>query len=190
MPTANSPAPVKVAVPEVAIAAGAYHSVVLKSDGTVFAWGNNNWGQTNVPAGLSSVVAIAAGGYHSLALKADGTVVAWGFNGWGQTNVPAGLSNVVAIAAAGDLEHGSWSLAIKVGLRIAGVERNGDNSVIRFPTLADQQYAVQCSPGLSPASWYDLPGGGVSGDGHMAQVADTNAIANAPVRFYRLRLAY
>jgi alpha-tubulin suppressor-like RCC1 family protein len=66
----------------------------------VIAWGNNDWGQTTVPSGLSSVVAIAAGGSHSLALTADGRVVAWG-NSDGQNNVPNGLSNVVAIAAGG-----------------------------------------------------------------------------------------
>ena len=54
----------------VAIAAGDSHSLALKSDGTVVAWGYNGEGQTTVPAGLSNVVAIAAGGYHSLALLA------------------------------------------------------------------------------------------------------------------------
>jgi len=62
------------------------------------AWGRNYYGETSIPAGLTSVVAIAGGGYHSLALRANGTVVAWGNNGTGQTSIPAGLSNVVAIA--------------------------------------------------------------------------------------------
>jgi len=83
------------------ITAGAYHSLALKSDGTVVAWGRNDFGQANVPEGLSDVIAIAAGYYHSLALKSDGTVVAWGYNGHGQTNVPEGLSDVKAIAAGG-----------------------------------------------------------------------------------------
>ena len=69
--------------------------------GTIVAWGDNAQGQSNVPAGLNSVVAIAGSMYHSLALKSDGTVVAWGFNGHGQTDVPAGLSSVVAIAGGG-----------------------------------------------------------------------------------------
>ena len=60
------------------IAAGAYHNLALKNDGTVVAWGENCYGQATVPAGLSGVVAIAAGALHSLALKNDGTVVAWG----------------------------------------------------------------------------------------------------------------
>ncbi len=67
--------------------------------GTVMAWGNNSWGQTTIPAGLSGVTAIAAGYLHTVALKSDGTVVAWGFNDYGQTTLPAGLSGVEAIAA-------------------------------------------------------------------------------------------
>src|SRR5262249_35782579 len=53
--------------------------------GTVVAWGDNTYGQSSVPAGLSSVSAIAAGFQHSLALKSDGTVVAWGDNTYGQS---------------------------------------------------------------------------------------------------------
>ena len=75
-----------------AIAAGWGHNLALKSDGTVLAWGRNDYGQSAVPAGLSDVVAIAAGGQHSLALKSDGTVVAWGDNTFGQTALPAGLT--------------------------------------------------------------------------------------------------
>src|SRR5687767_3244865 len=52
---------------------GSYHSLALKQDGTVVAWG-----QTSVPAGLSNVVAVAAAADNSLALKSDGTVVGWG----------------------------------------------------------------------------------------------------------------
>ena len=53
----------------VAIAAGQFHTVTLKQDGTVVAWGYNKEGQTTVPAGLSGVVAIAAGWKHTVALK-------------------------------------------------------------------------------------------------------------------------
>jgi hypothetical protein len=75
---------------------------------SVVAWGYNNYGQTNVPAGLSNVVAIAGGHYYNLVLKSDGTVVAWGNNLSGETTVPAGLANVVAIAGGG-----AHSLALK-----------------------------------------------------------------------------
>ena len=84
-----------------AIAAGFYHTVSLKNDGTVMAWGWNGSGQTTVPAGLSGVTAIASGYAHTVTLKSDGTVVAWGRNAEGQTTVPGGLSGVTAIAAGG-----------------------------------------------------------------------------------------
>jgi alpha-tubulin suppressor-like RCC1 family protein len=62
------------------IAAGYAHSLAIKSDGTVVAWGSNSDDQTNVPANLSGVIQVAAGFYHSLALKADGSVLGWGKN--------------------------------------------------------------------------------------------------------------
>jgi hypothetical protein len=80
------------------IAAGGRHSLALKADGTVAAWGNNSFGQRDV-SGLTNVVSVAAGSHHSLYLKADGTVVARGMNDEGQSTVPAGLDNVVQIAA-------------------------------------------------------------------------------------------
>ncbi|GIO16397.1 hypothetical protein J19TS2_59520 [Cohnella xylanilytica] len=97
-----------------AIAAGYYHALALKEDGTVTAWGNGYWGDTpdvsTVPAELTgeTVVAIAAGDDHSLALKEDGKVVAWGRNTKGQSTVPAGLTDVVDIDAGFE-----FSLALK-----------------------------------------------------------------------------
>jgi alpha-tubulin suppressor-like RCC1 family protein len=90
----------------VAVAAGGQHSLAIKEDGTVVAWGRNISGEANVPAGLSNVVAVAAGGHSgsgfSVALRRDGTVIAWGDNSSGQTNVPPGLSDVIAISAGKD----------------------------------------------------------------------------------------
>ena len=91
----------------VAVAAGGNHSLALRADGTVVAWGDNTDAQGNfagesvVPLGLTNVVALAAGDYHSLAACADGTVAAWGDDSQGQCSVPAGLSNVVALAGGG-----------------------------------------------------------------------------------------
>jgi alpha-tubulin suppressor-like RCC1 family protein len=100
----------------VAIASGSYHSLGLRSDGTVIGWGYDGDGQaTGVPTNqkaddphnsvglvsingliLSNVVSIAAYGDYSLALKRDGTVVGWGRS---CPKVPPGLSGVVAISA-------------------------------------------------------------------------------------------
>jgi len=102
----------QIAVPEevdaVAVGAGHLHSLVVRADGTVVAFGANAFGQRDVPAGLTGVTAVTGGLFHSLALKSDGTVVAWGGNSDLQTQVPADLGGVTAIAAGA--QH---SLALK-----------------------------------------------------------------------------
>jgi alpha-tubulin suppressor-like RCC1 family protein len=104
----------------VAIAAGRYHTVALRSDGFVFATGANGSGQlgdntggnknTFVQAiGISHAIAVAACGYHTVALRSDGLIFACGYNHRGQLGdgtssgkmafVQAiGISNAVAIA--------------------------------------------------------------------------------------------
>ncbi|MBW3623233.1 MAG: tandem-95 repeat protein [Armatimonadetes bacterium] len=74
----------------IAVARGDRHALALKSDGTVWAWGSNQFGQlgngttTNsatpvqIPD-LSGIVAISSGSGSSLALKNDGTVWKWGY---------------------------------------------------------------------------------------------------------------
>jgi probable HAF family extracellular repeat protein len=122
----------------VAIATGGFgHSMALKSDGTVWTWGDNEFGQlgngtitnSNIPVqvtGLSNVAAIAEGFYHSLALKSDGTVRTWGYNASGQlgngSNLPlysslplqvSGLSNATAVAGG---DGHSIAIAAPVGV--------------------------------------------------------------------------
>lgn len=102
-------------------AAGWYHSLAVKGDGTVWASGSNGQGQLGdgtTPdrwspvrvAGLTNVTAVSAGALHSLALKADGTVWAWGWNAVGQLGdgtrtdrrtpvAVTGLAPIVAISA-------------------------------------------------------------------------------------------
>jgi hypothetical protein len=81
----------------IAIAAGDNHSVALRADGTVVCWGDNFYGQTNVPGGLSNIVSISGGYNYTLALRADGTVASWGY--LVQAGIPASYSNILSVAA-------------------------------------------------------------------------------------------
>jgi len=137
-----------------AIACGGDHNLVLRTDGTVVAWGCSDYGQTTVPASASTVVAVAAGRYHSLALKADGRVVAWGRNNYGQTTVPSTATNVVAIGAGRD-----HNLAVKA-----------DGTVVAWGCNDYGQATV-------PASATNLVAVAGGGDHSLALKADGTVVA-------------
>lgn len=99
------------------VAAGGDFTVALKTDGTLWAWGGNDYGQlgngTVVSAAqpvqvLDQVTAVSAGDYHVAAIRDDGTLWTWGDNLYGQlgdgtlNSVSAPqqvLDNVTAVSA-------------------------------------------------------------------------------------------
>ncbi|MGB9858596.1 MAG: Ig-like domain-containing protein [Moorellaceae bacterium] len=124
--TSNRAVPVQVKGPNgneyftdaVALAAGSYHSLALRSDGTVWAWGSNSSGQLgdgtttnrttpvqvkgpNGSGYLTDVVALAAGWDFSLALRSDGSVWAWGNNSYGQLGDGTTTSHTTPVQVKG-----------------------------------------------------------------------------------------
>lgn len=79
-----------------AISAGGSHSVALASNGAVWAWGSNSYGQTGDPTNsstprsahdvttISGAIKVAAGGNSSYAVDSSGNVWSWGDNSYGQ----------------------------------------------------------------------------------------------------------
>ncbi len=130
-----------------AISTQRLHTLALKSDGTVWSWGKDYYGElgdggTNLDkatpvqvSGLTGIIAIAAGGNHSLALKSDGTVWSWGHNSNGQLGdgtttdrgapvaVAGGLTGVVAIAAG---YHHSIAVKSDGTVRAWGINQYGN----------------------------------------------------------------
>ena len=97
------------------VAAGIAHSIALASDGTVYTWGYNDYGQlgngnpgtnSNVPVAVSTIgvlsgktiTQVAAGGYYSIALASDGTVYTWGDNYYGQLGTRNNINYYVPVA--------------------------------------------------------------------------------------------
>jgi hypothetical protein len=150
----------------VAVAAGTFHSVALKQNGTVWAWGSNTYGQLGdgsgadsltpvVVAGTDGVISVAAGQYHTLALKPDGTVWAWGNNQFGQlgdgttTNHPMPVMTL-GLSGANRIAAGAFhSLAVKDDYT---VWTWGDNECGQLGdgTTTNRTTAVQV-PGLGEA---------------------------------------
>jgi alpha-tubulin suppressor-like RCC1 family protein/Leucine-rich repeat (LRR) protein len=112
------------------IAAGYDHTVAVKTDGTLWAWGNNNVGQLgdgtttyrNVPTNIGTTSdwkTVAIGTNHTVALKMDGSLWAWGDNQTGELgdgtninkNIPVqiGTAKDWQIAAAGN----QYTVALK-----------------------------------------------------------------------------
>src|SRR5690349_6910711 len=96
---AGNPTPTKLSgiTGVVSMAGGDRHTIIAKSDGSVWVWGSNDLGQlgqgttsltpvtspTPVP-GITDAVAVGAGFFHCLVIRSDGTVLAWGLNDNGQ----------------------------------------------------------------------------------------------------------
>ena len=128
--TTSSSTPVQVSLPSgvvpVAVAAGNDHSLALGSNGTLYAWGYNGFGQLGIntktnedtpvtvtlPNGAKAT-AIAAGTNFSLALGSDGNVYAWGDGNLGALGY--GSMNESTIAVKVSLPTGVTASAIAAG---------------------------------------------------------------------------
>ncbi len=128
------------------ISAGFTHTLGIKSDGSLWAWGANTSGQlgngtnlsSNIPVRVGTAndwVDISAGEYHSLAIKSNGTLWAWGRNVYGtlgdgtntDRNVPVQITthtDWIGVAAGGE-----FSIGIKSNGHIWGWGYNGNGEV-------------------------------------------------------------
>jgi RHS repeat-associated protein len=111
------------------LSAGQRHALALRSDGSVWAWGTNQFGELGLGtntlvssptriASITNVISISAGPLHSLVVESNGTVWAWGTNNDGRlgsgnfitASNPVSVTRITnaVMAAAG----GNHSLAV------------------------------------------------------------------------------
>jgi alpha-tubulin suppressor-like RCC1 family protein len=100
--------------PVIASGPGAFHTVILNSDGKVYAWGYNvvgqlgdsSWTDSHVPVKVDAsgvlsgktITAIAVGCEHTAAVDSEGKVYAWGENSQGQLGNNSTTDSHVPIA--------------------------------------------------------------------------------------------
>jgi len=163
-----------------AVSAGGGHTLALKKDGSLWAWGLNDDGQLgdntttrhNAPVRVGTDTdwaAISAGGYHSLALKSDGSLWAWGLNSVGQLGIgTSGVKNFLKTPvrvgteknwldiSAGD----SHSLALKNESGIAGsLWAWGDNFYGQLGDGTNKNSNVPLKVGTA-TNWASVSAGG------------------------------
>jgi alpha-tubulin suppressor-like RCC1 family protein len=115
------------------VAGGSYHTIALKTGGTIWTWGWNNYGQLGLgdtqnrltPAQIiigSDIdwSLVSGGAFHSIALKTGGMLWTWGNNAFGQlgigdtshrrTPVQIGIQTDWSIIETGD----DYSLGLKL----------------------------------------------------------------------------
>jgi alpha-tubulin suppressor-like RCC1 family protein len=114
--------------------AGYYHTVAMKSNGTVWCWGYNNHGQlgnsstanSSIPVQESSHSTwnmISAGGFHTAAIKADGTLWSWGNNIEGE--MADGTDSNDRLTPTQESSHSIWNMVSAGGFHTAAIKTNG-----------------------------------------------------------------
>jgi alpha-tubulin suppressor-like RCC1 family protein len=120
------------------IAVGGSHTVAIKNDGSLWAWGLNSSGQlgdgtlTNkniIQVGTSSWTTVSAGANYTIGITTDGTLWAWGGNGNGQlgngslTNTTSPTQVVTATSYVYDTS--SWKIISNSNGFSLGIKQNG-----------------------------------------------------------------
>lgn len=164
------------------------HAIAALSDGTVFTWGQDQFGQlgdsllntnTNFPVQmrgehgygyLDSIIEVSCGLYHSLMLKSDSTVLSCGYNTYGQLGVNSTQTWTVPKPVLGSGGIGNLTNIIQIdagdhssfALRDDGTVwawGNGSYGTLAYTT--GNSYYPEQVPGLPPIAKISIKGGHV-----------------------------
>ena len=119
----------------VQVAMGNGHTVGLRVNGTVWAWGagtfgrtgdgfnNNNSSPRSVSGNFSDWIQISAGAFHSVGLRVNGQAWSWGYNGTGSLGDGTALNRASPVSVVGGFTD--WVQVASGGNSSAGIRSNG-----------------------------------------------------------------
>jgi alpha-tubulin suppressor-like RCC1 family protein len=168
------------------VAAMNFHTAAIKTDGTLWSWGRNNYGQLgdNTITHRSSPVQTVAGGtywrqvavgsYHTAAIKNDGTLWLWGYNGGGElgdNTVVSESSPIQTIAGGTSWKQVSGGVDLTAAVKTDGSLWLWGTSL--FGGLGDNTVVSKSSPVQT-----------IAGGTNWKQVAAGSYYENAAIYFY------
>ncbi len=191
------------------VSAGSYHTLALKADGSLWAWGWNFFGQLGtgtttdrlIPVQIGTATdwaQVSASHSNSLALKTDGSLWAWGDNGYGQLGDGTTTPQFAPIQIGTDTDWAqvitghSHSLAVKTDGSLWAWGLNSEGQ-LGDGTMTDQHAPVQIG---TDTDWAQLSAGhahnlALKADGSLwawgrnnhGQLGDgTTTVQSAPVQ--------
>jgi len=121
------------------LSAGGQHTSALRSDGTVWTWGNNavgQLGQPNTTIARSSPVQVTSSSFtqvsskysNSAAIRADGTLLVWGLNNAGQLGNNSTLNRSSPVTLVSPFSATSWA-SVTTGTSNTAAIRSSDSSI-------------------------------------------------------------
>ena len=157
------------------VSAGGNFTLAIKTDGSLWAWGFNPYGNLGLNTGtfsyfspkqvgsLTNWLSVSAGNGHSLAIKTDGTLWSWGQNVTGELGI-GNITNKYSPVQVGALTN--W-VSIK-GLHYVSLGVKTDNSLwtwgyngfnqLGLGTTSSDRYSSPMQVG-SLTNWLSLSGG-------------------------------
>jgi alpha-tubulin suppressor-like RCC1 family protein len=119
----------------ISASAGLAHSLGVRANGSLWAWGRNSYGRlgdetttsrsspVSVVGGFSDWVSASAGGYHSLGVRANGSLWAWGSNANGRLGDNTATDRSSPVSVVGGFSD--WISASAGNIHSLGVRANG-----------------------------------------------------------------
>jgi alpha-tubulin suppressor-like RCC1 family protein len=165
--------------PYSALAAGADHSLALRADGSLWAWGGNLFGQLGdgsladkmeplLVGSAKNWTAIATGEFHNLALRSDGSLWSWGYNLNGQLGDGTPGTNKSIPTRVGTLT--TWAAVAAGKAHSVAIRKDGTlwawgrnfYSQLGDGTAADRSAPVAVTPTAAPATKWSAVAAGAS----------------------------